>query len=99
MRDTAKTAKEFEKALFKLLESKNYHDITVNEICTLSNKTKMTFYHYHKDKDALLAVASINLINAEYDKEYYKILRKTSFMSLLVMRMIIYLVIDAQWNY
>ena len=78
MRDTAKTAKEFEKALFKLLESKNYHDITVNEICALSNKTKMTFYHYHKDKDALLAVASINLINAEYDKEYYKILRKTS---------------------
>ena len=76
MRDTSKTTKEFEKALFKLLESKNYHDITVNEICALTNKTKMTFYHYYKDKDALLAIASINLINTEYDAEYSKILSR-----------------------
>ena len=76
MRDTTKTTKEFEKALFKLLESKNYHDITVNEICALCNKTKMTFYHYYKDKDALLAIASINLINTEYDAEYSKILNR-----------------------
>ena len=76
MRDTTKTTKEFEKALFKLLESKNYHDITVNEICDLTNKTKMTFYHYYKDKDALLAIASINLINTEYDAEYSKILSR-----------------------
>ena len=76
MRDTTKTTKEFEKALFKLLESKNYHDITVNEICELTNKTKMTFYHYYKDKDALLAIASINLINTEYDVEYSKILSR-----------------------
>ena len=76
MRDITKTTKEFEKALFKLLESKNYHDITVNEICDLTNKTKMTFYHYYKDKDALLAIASINLINTEYDVEYSKILSR-----------------------
>ena len=78
MRDTTKTTKEFEKALFKLLESKNYHDITVNEICELTNKTKMTFYHYYKDRDALLAIASINLINTEYDAEYSKILSKVT---------------------
>ena len=59
MRDTSKTTKEFEKALFKLLENKNYHDITVNEICELSNKTKMTFYHYYKDKDVLHLVSPI----------------------------------------
>ncbi len=47
MRDTDKTKKEFEKSLFKLLSKKNYHDITVNEICSLANKTKMTFYHYY----------------------------------------------------
>ena len=76
MRDTTKTTKEFEKTLFKLLESNNYHDITVNEICALCNKTKMTFYHYYKDKDALLAIASINLINTEYDAEYSKILSR-----------------------
>ena len=76
MRDTDKTKKEFEKSLFKLLSKKNYHDITVNEICSLANKTKMTFYHYYKDKDNLLAAASINLINEEYSEAYKKILRK-----------------------
>ena len=36
----------------------------------------MTFYHYYKDKDNLLALASINLINEEYNDAYRKILRK-----------------------
>ena len=75
MRDIGKTKKEFEKSLFKLLSKKNYHDITVNEICSLANKTKMTFYHYYKDKDSLLAAASINLINEEYDDACKKILK------------------------
>ena len=76
MRDIDKTKKEFETALFRLLLKKNYHDITVNEICSLVGKTKMTFYHYYKDKDNLLAAASINLINEEYSEAYGKILRK-----------------------
>lgn len=76
MRDTSKTTVEFEKILFKLLGKENYHDITINEICSLTNKTKMTFYHYYKDKDDLLAKASINLINEEYNEEYNKILKK-----------------------
>ena len=76
MRDTDKTKKEFEKSLFKLLSKKNYHDITINEICSLANKTKMTFYHYYKDKADLLAAASIDLINEEYSEAYRKILRK-----------------------
>ena len=62
--------KKFENVLFELLENKNYHDITINEICALANKTKMTFYHYYKDKDFLLAEASINLVNTEYNDEY-----------------------------
>lgn len=76
MRNPDKTKKEFEKALLRLLLKKNYHDITVNEICSLANKTKMTFYHYYKDKDNLLTLASINLINEEYNEAYRKILRK-----------------------
>ena len=90
MRNTNKTKIQFEKALFKLLENKNYHDITVNEICVLANKTKMTFYHYYKDKDNLLALSSINLINTEYNDEYEKILERETnteeieFQSLLV---------------
>ena len=78
MRDNTKTTKEFEKALFALLEKKNYRDITINEIAALANKTKMTFYHYYKDKDALLAIASINLINTEFDAEYYKIVSEVT---------------------
>ena len=76
MRKTDKTKKEFEKALLGLLLKKNYHDITIDEICSLAGKTKMTFYHYYKDKADLLAVASINLINEEYSEAYRKILRK-----------------------
>ena len=76
MRDIDKTKTAFEKSLFKLLEKKNYHDITVNEICSLANKTKMTFYHYYKDKTDLLATASINLINEEYSDAYKKILKR-----------------------
>ena len=80
MRNISKTTKEFEKALFTLLEDKNYHDITINEICALANKTKMTFYHYYKDKDALLAKASVNLVNEEYGEEYTKLLKKETDM-------------------
>ena len=76
MRNSDKTKKGFEQALFELLEKKNYHDITVSEICALTNKTKMTFYHYFKDKADLLAAASINLVNEEYNEAYRKILRK-----------------------
>ena len=71
-----KTKDQFEAALFELLSKKNYHDITINEICALANKTKMTFYHYYKNKDNLLAQASINIINTEYAEEYKKILAK-----------------------
>ena len=76
MKDVTKTKSVFEKALFQLLEEKNYHDITINEICALAKKTKMTFYHYYKDKENLLAEASINLINTEYEREYEKIMAK-----------------------
>lgn len=76
MKNTDKTKKEFEKVLFKLLEKENYHNITINKICALANKTKMTFYHYYKDKDNLLAEASINLVNKEYKDDYEKIVKK-----------------------
>ena len=76
MKKTDRTKAAFEKALFTLLEGKNYHDIIVNEICSSAGKTKMTFYHYFKDKADLLAQASIDLINEEYDAEYEDILQK-----------------------
>ena len=76
MRDNTKTTKEFEKALFTLLEKKNYHDITIDEICDIAKKAKMTFYRYYKDKEHLLAEASVNLVNREYGEGYNKILAK-----------------------
>lgn len=74
MKDTGKTKNEFGMALFLLLESKNYHDITVNEICASAGKTKMTFYRYYKDKEDLLAQASVEMVNREYSEEYNRIL-------------------------
>ena len=71
-----KTKFIFEKTLFALLEKKNYHDITINEICDVAKKAKMTFYRYYKDKEQLLAEASINLVNREYSEEYNKIVAK-----------------------
>ena len=71
-----KTKFIFEKTLFTLLEKKNYHDITINEICDVAKKAKMTFYRYYKDKEQLLAEASINLVNREYSEEYNKIIAK-----------------------
>ena len=76
MSNIKKTKIIFEQSLLKLLENKNYHDITINEICSLAKKTKMTFYHYYKDKDHLLAESSINIINKEYNEECDKILAK-----------------------
>lgn len=71
-----KTKFIFEKTLFSLLEKKNYHDITINEICDVAKKAKMTFYRYYKDKEQLLAESSINLVNREYDEAYNKIIAK-----------------------
>ena len=71
-----KTTSIFEKTLFTLLEEKNYHDITISEICDVAKKTKMTFYRHYKDKEHLLAEASINLVNGEYGEGYNKILAK-----------------------
>lgn len=71
-----KTTSIFEKTLFTLLEKKNYHDITINEICDVAKKTKMTFYRHYKDKEHLLAEASVNLVNGEYGEGYNKILAK-----------------------
>ena len=76
MKNIDKTKREFEKALLTLLEEKNYRDITINEICASVNKTKMTFYHYYKNKENLLTQASINLVNSEYSEEYNKILSR-----------------------
>ena len=42
----------------------------------VAKKAKMTFYRYYKDKEQLLAEASINLVNREYDEEYNKIIAK-----------------------
>ena len=76
MKTNSKTKFKFEKALLMLLEKKHYHDITINEICDAAKKSKMTFYRYYKDKEHLLAEASISLINKEYNEAIEKIIRK-----------------------
>ncbi len=76
MKTNSKTKFKYEKALLMLLEKKHYHDITINEICDTAKKSKMTFYRHYKDKENLLAEASTNLINKEYDEAIEKIAKK-----------------------
>lgn len=76
MNTNSKTMLKFEKALLMLLEKKHYHDITINEICDAAKKSKMTFYRHYKDKEHLLAEASITLVNKEYAEALEKIIKK-----------------------
>lgn len=76
MKTNSKTKFKFEKALLMLLEKKHYYDITINEICDVAKKSKMTFYRHYKDKEHLLAEASTNLINKEYAEAIEKIVKK-----------------------
>jgi len=78
MNTNSKTMFKFEKALLMLLEKKHYHDITINEICDVAKKSKMTFYRHYKDKEHLLAEASITLVNKEYNEALEKIIKKES---------------------
>ena len=50
------------KTLFKLLKSKTFNDISVNEICNISMISRSTFYSYYADKYRLLSDTMENLI-------------------------------------
>ena len=49
-----KTKSEFSEALYQLLQTNKFDDITVNQIIDASNKSRTTFYRYYKDKYQVL---------------------------------------------
>jgi AcrR family transcriptional regulator len=53
-RGAQRTLMAFSDAMYKLLEEKSYDDISINEICQISNFPRATFYNYFEDKKDLL---------------------------------------------
>lgn len=49
-----RTLRAFSDAMYKLLAEKSYDDISINEICKISNFPRATFYNYFEDKKDLL---------------------------------------------
>jgi AcrR family transcriptional regulator len=53
-RGAQRTLDDFSTAMFHLIAEKSFDEINVNEICTLSNYPRATFYNYFDDKFDLL---------------------------------------------
>ena len=61
---SAQRQKDIEKALFSMLEKKNYTDITITEICINLNMPRKTFYRYFDSKDdALFALIEHTMLD------------------------------------
>ncbi|MBM6614900.1 TetR/AcrR family transcriptional regulator [Desemzia sp. RIT804] len=53
-RGAQRTLESFSKTMFNLLAKKSFENISVNEICEISNFPRATFYNYFDDKYDLL---------------------------------------------
>ena len=58
-----KTQKKFEETLLKLMESKKFEAITVNDITELADVNRSTFYRHYLDKYELLEKIEDNILN------------------------------------
>ena len=58
-----KTQKKFEESLLKLMETKKFEAITVNDITELANVNRSTFYRHYFDKYELLEKIEDNILN------------------------------------
>ena len=58
-----KTRKKFEESLLKLMETKKFEAITVNNITELANVNRSTFYRHYFDKYELLEKIEDNILN------------------------------------
>lgn len=69
-RFTQRTLAAFSQALFQLLEKKAFEEITVNELCEISNYPRSTFYNYFEDIYDLLeytwTTVSADIVNEKY---------------------------------
>ncbi len=66
-----RTLKDFSETLFSLLEKKKFEDITVNELCSVCNYPRATFYNYFQDIYDLLDYCWGNM-SIEINIEDYK---------------------------
>lgn len=63
IKKTTKTQKKFEETLLKLMKSKKFETITVNDITELADVNRSTFYRHYLDKYDLLEKIEDNILN------------------------------------
>ncbi|WP_099469232.1 TetR/AcrR family transcriptional regulator [Konateibacter massiliensis] len=61
-----RTLSDFSNALFTLLSKKSFEEITVNELCEISNYPRATFYNYFEDIFDLLNYCWLSLTKEIY---------------------------------
>ena len=62
IKKTTKTQKKFEETLLKLMKSKKFETITVNDITELADVNRSTFYRHYLDKYDLLEKIEDNIV-------------------------------------
>ncbi len=65
-----RTLNSFKDSMFTLLSTKSFEEITVGELCNLSNYPRATFYNYFDDKYDLLGYCWIRLTQEIHLEEY-----------------------------
>ena len=62
-----KTQKKFEESLLKLMKTKKFEAITVNDITELADVNRSTFYRYYLDKYELLEKIEDNILTHVFE--------------------------------
>lgn len=71
-----KTKKVLFRTLLQLLETNEFHDITVTKLCAKSEINRSTFYMHYANIDDLFETQMLEImqhLNAEFEKSYEKI--------------------------
>ena len=72
-RFSQRTLKAFSDTLFQLLQEKSFEEITVNELCMISNYPRATFYNYFEDIYDLLNYCWYSFSKEIQLDDYHKI--------------------------
>lgn len=93
IKKTTKTQKKFEETLLKLMKSKKFETITVNDITELADVNRSTFYRHYLDKYDLLEKIEDNILNHVISYHSNTIEKKRLIKILILLIMLILIII------
>lgn len=85
-RGAQRTLQAFSDTMYQLIGKKDFEDISVNEICQISNFPRATFYNYFDDKYDLLNYCWYLIVNG-LRGEKHRAIRATSDLKLYLDRL------------